>query len=580
MTNRESSTESRRADGPKKRWWKRRWFVVVVCVIVVALGAAFAAAEYALHHAAPLLRKRVIATLSAHFGSQVQLDRLDISLVKGIVVEGGGLRIPYNPQTQATIPGAAQPMITVDQFNFHTTWRGLLASVTRVGVVDVNGLTINLPAGVDRASLLSPEHKHHSNRQPLFSLLVDEIRVTNLKLILGSHDPAKEPREFDIQSVVLHDVGASQPFTYNAYLINPIPRGEIHASGHFGPWDTDTPRRTPIDGNYTFTNVDLGTIHGLSGSMTSTGQFSGPLNQITVDGTTDSPNFALDISDHPQHLTTRFHAIVNGSNGDTYLQPVDAVLGNTAFTCSGDVVDLKHVGHDIKLDVTMEHGHIGDLLAVGMKSNPPVMRDGIVAMKATLEVPPGKERVAEKIRLAGDISITGVVFSDLKFQNAIDDLSARAQGHPKEAKQFGSDKIAESSSAMKAQFALANGQMMVKSVQYSVPGAQVNLDGVYLMKGNAFKFTGHVLTKAKASQMVTGWKSLLLMPVDPFLSKHGAGVDLPIEISGEGNQVHFGLAFHGKADETPQQMKQDLKTQPVAPPDKGKKKHKKFGFSL
>jgi len=33
----------------------------------------------------------------------------------------------------------------------------------------------------------------------------------------------------------------------------------------------------------------------------------------------------------------RFSAIVDGTSGDTYLQPVKAKLGESQFTCSGEV---------------------------------------------------------------------------------------------------------------------------------------------------------------------------------------------------------------------------------------------------
>jgi hypothetical protein len=88
----------------------------------------------------------------------------------------------------------------------------------------------------------------------------------------------------------------------------------------------------------------------------------------------------------------------------------------------------------------------------------------------------------------------------------------------------------------------------------------VLMNGVYSLDGNLFEFKGHVRTDATASQMVTGWKSWLLKPVDPFLKKNGAGLELPIAISGTQGDVHFGLALHGTADESSTQMAQDLKT--------------------
>jgi hypothetical protein len=43
------------------------------------------------------------------------------------------------------------------------------------------------------------------------------------------------------------------------------------------------------------------------------------------------------------------------------------------------------------------------------------------------------------------------------------------------------------------------------------------------------------------------------------LKKDGAGLELPISISGTQGDVHFGLALHGTADESSSQMADDLK---------------------
>jgi hypothetical protein len=101
--------------------------------------------------------------------------------------------------------------------------------------------------------------------------------------------------------------------------------------------------------------------------------------------------------------------------------------------------------------------------------------------------------------------------------------------------------------------------LTVNDLHYQIPGALVLLNGVYSTFGNQYEFKGHVRTQAMASQMVTGWKSWLLKGVDPFLQKNGAGLELPISISGAKGDVDFRLALHGTADETPQEMKKDLK---------------------
>ena len=54
--------------------------------------------------------------------------------------------------------------------------------------------------------------------------------------------------------------------------------------------------------------------------------------------------------------------------------------------------------------------------------------------------------------------------------------------------------------------------------------------------------------EAKLSQMTTGWKSILLKPVDPFFAKHGNGAEIPFKITGTRAEPHFGVDFHQKSE--------------------------------
>ena len=58
-------------------------------------------------------------------------------------------------------------------------------------------------------------------------------------------------------------------------------------------------------------------------------------------------------------LHTDFHAIVDGTSGDTDLAPVNATLLHSSFTATGSVTRMRNQpGHDIELDVVMEHAQI------------------------------------------------------------------------------------------------------------------------------------------------------------------------------------------------------------------------------
>lgn len=553
-----TATEQR----PRRRWWRRTWFRVLVVVVVVWMAAVIVVTEYVIHHAEPMLRARVVDTLSARFHAPVQLDELHISLIKGVQlaatgvkVEGSGLRIPYIGNGDQRLPDHDAPLISIQHFAFHTRIRGLLRQPTRILEVDVDGMQLRVPRSRAHSVMEGSTEPRHP---PKISLLVNRIRCKNVTLVIETNKPGKDPLEFDIQKLDLQDVGQAQPFTYQAELTNPVPVGEIHASGHFGPWDVEDPRETALDGSYSFSHADLGTIKGIRGTLSSHGQFAGVLDNITIDGETSTPDFALDVSDHPMPLHTVFHAYVNSTDGDTYLEPVHARLAQSDFTAQGKVVVVKGKGHDIDMNVDIPHGHVQDFLELGVKTRPPLM-SGLLTMKGHLQIPPGDRRVPDKIQLVGNFQLRSVEFNNPAIQDKVDGLSARAQGKPKEIAAYSTDKQAEVSSMMSAKFELNHGLMNVHDLKYAIPGALVLMNGVYSTDGNLFEFKGHVRTDATASQMVTGWKSWLLKPVDHFLAKDGAGLELPISISGTEGNVHFGLALHGTSAESNEAMAQDLK---------------------
>jgi hypothetical protein len=95
-------------------------------------------------------------------------------------------------------------------------------------------------------------------------------------------------------------------------------------------------------------------------------------------------------------------------------------------------------------------------------------------------------------------------------------------------------------------FKLEDGIIDFSRLQFEVPGTQVNLTGQYSLDGNQFDFHGKARLDAKLSHTVTGWKSILLKPADPFFSKNGAGTELPVKVTGTKSEPHFGADFGHK----------------------------------
>ena len=509
----------------RRRVWT--WILASLLIAIVVLGVV---GQVMLQRAAPILKGRLIETLSTRFNSRVELDELDVSLVKGLEISGRGLRI--FPEDEVVAAGATQPLIALGHFSFHAEWAGLLAEPMHVGTVHVRGMAIHIPPKEMRAQ--APKGQRHIGK---IKIVVDEIVCDDSKLVIGTSKPDKDPKDFELSHVVMQNVGPNVPWDYNATLVNPIPKGDIQAKGTFGPWNNDSPGDSTVTGHYTFDHADLNTIKGIGGILSSVGEFTGQLDNIVVDGTTETLAFSLDTANHAMPLHTKFHAIVDGTNGDTYLQPVEARLGESAFTSRGAIINLKGKGHIIDLDVNVPNGRIEDFLELAVKTKPVVMT-GRLTMKTKLHIPPGDESVSKKIGLMGDFTLRQIHFTNPEVEDKVDMLSLRAQGDPKDAKPGAEDVHSQ----MVGQFVLGNRKLSFSKLDYALPGATVTLTGEYSLDGDRFEFEGKMRTDAKVSQMVASkWKSILLKPVDPFFKKNGAGAEIPVKVSGTKSAPKFGL---------------------------------------
>ncbi len=270
---------------------------------------------------------------------------------------------------------------------------------------------------------------------------------------------------FELRKLALRSAGVGQPMTFTAELTNPTPPGVIQTKGHFGPWDFDEPSATKVDGHYDFQHADLSVFPGISGILSSLGDYKGELNNITVDGTTDVPDFQLDRGGQPVHLTTKFHAVVDGTNGNTYLQPVNAHFLNTDIVTSGEVAGQKgKKGKTISLDVSMQKAYVQDVLALAAKAAPPMLT-GPMKLKAKLVLPPGKEPVLQKMQLNGRFSLTDARFTHPKMKDALVQLSRRGQGKPNDTT------IDNVAAEFRGDFTLRHSTITFASLQFAGTGS-------------------------------------------------------------------------------------------------------------
>jgi hypothetical protein len=514
--------------------WK--WFGIVTVIFVTSAAGAV---RLVMARAEPILRARIINTLSNRFHSKVELASFHVSVVNGIEVSGDGLKVFGATDPNPFEPGV-QALIEVQEFRFQTALLSLFRSPMHVGTVYVKGLELNIPPKESRQ-----EMTNMGSRTPKMTIFVDQFICEDAKLVINTSKPGKAPLEFAIGNLKMKDVGPGQPMQFYATLVNPKPVGNIQSTGLFGPWQQDSPRDTPVQGDYSFTNADLSTIKGIGGTLSSTGDYAGTLGNIVVHGKTDTPDFHIATGGQAVPLHTEFHAMVDGTSGDTYLRSVNAHFLHTSLTASGSVVRVSTPhGHDVELDVVLDRARIEDLLKLGVHTDPPIM-SGPVEMKTRLSLPPGDASVVDRLKLAGTFHLLGARFTSEKVQGRLDSLSERSQGKPKQAQMHVEEYVPVD---LQGVFTLKDGLLSFSQLHFVIPGTHVDMTGDYSLDGQEFDFRGTARLDAKVSQMTTGWKSKLLKPIDPFFSKNGVGTEIPIRISGTESEPRFGLDFGRKGE--------------------------------
>ena len=259
------------------------------------------------------------------------------------------------------------------------------------------------------------------------------------------------------------------------------------------------------------------------------------LRRIEVHGETRTPEFRL-AGGNPVPLTTRFDSIVDGTSGDTFLQPVRARLGSTPIEARGRVVRPPGAkARSVVLDVVLHKGRIEDLVRLAVKAPVRFFAATSTCAREWRSCRRPAEPSRKGLLLDGSFEIEQSQFTGGSVQQKIDMLSRRAQGQPK------NEEISDVLSALRGVFVLRDGEIRFSDLVFQAPGASIHLRGSYGLDSEQIDMHGVARLQAKVSQTMTGWKRSRLKPVDPLLSKAGAGTLLPIQIVGTRAQPQFGL---------------------------------------
>ncbi|PYR38219.1 MAG: hypothetical protein DMF93_16465 [Acidobacteria bacterium] len=511
------------------RRMRKRTILVLLALSFIGFVAAVLSVIIANVPLSPdILRTRMVAALSDKLDSDVEIGELALRVYPTLRIEGTNLRIRRR--------GAASglpPLITVK--SFHVDGSLLALSRKHVEHVKLDGLDINVPPKSER---VQQRKIRHEEPQPQATAGPADAPPRATDRPDTPNERKRDPLN-DGGVVTMHRLGATKPWPFDATLTNGVPPGEIVTHGDFGPWSRDEPGDTPVKGNFDFAKADLGVFKGISGILSSRGSFQGTLDEIHANGETDTPDFTVAVGGHRFALHTKYRATIDGTNGDTRLEQIDAAFLNSHLLAKGAVLDApkgQH-GRTVALEVTMDQARVEDVMVMAVRTPKPPMTGGL-RLTTKFLLPPGERDVSQRLRLDGRFVIASTKFTNYDVQGRIDELSKRSRG---DADQPGRPNVV---SNFQGRFTLADGRLALPDLTFFVPGAKVELAGGYALKPETLDFKGQVVLDSPVSDMVTGWKKWLLKPADSIFAKpkkDGKGSIIPIKVQGTRSEPKFGL---------------------------------------
>jgi hypothetical protein len=514
-------------NGALRRWiFQRRW--ILVSVAVVAVGVASAAILLTLNW--PFTETAVTKALEDRFARDVTIRKFRSTYFPpGCVAEG----IEFLHRERKDLP----PLITVQTLTIRASYSGLLRIHKAINNVRVAGLHVLVPAKNPNASRQTfPLTNSTSGR----TLTIGDIATDGAILEFVSEQRAEDRFTLRIDHLVLDHVGESDPVTFHARFSNTEPPGEIRSDGRFGPWNDDDPASTALSGSYTYEHAKLAVFEGIAGTLSSRGKFSGTLGHIDAEGDLDVPDFKVS-GGHVVHLASNFHAVVDGTNGDTYLTRVESHFGRTTVISQGDV--KGHPGEHGKtamLSMSVSQGRIEDLLSLFNSAQP--AETGEVRLQTKVELPPGPQAFLKRLRLDGELGIGSGRFTDPKVQEPVNRLAESARGETKDQEEVDASAVL---SNLKGRFSASGGIAKLSNISFTEPGTLAEIEGTFNLVDKRLNLRGVLTTNGKLADTTSGFKSVVIKALGPLIKKKSVTV-APFSITGTSNAPSFGLDLAAK----------------------------------
>ncbi len=495
--------------------------VLLACLVAIA---AFAALHW------PFRRGRMQPVLEKVLASHIEMRsyRMVFFPHPGFVAQG----LTLHRFAASNIPpvGTARRLIVEGRYS------DLLLLRNRVQRFDVDQLHVTIPppgSEANKQDFPPGSAKDFAGGQTTIANF--HLQDATLDLVSRSGKLFRYP----IRDLRLGNVRRGHTVTFSVVMSNAVPRGEIRASGTFGPLLPNQLGQTAAAGHFTFTNGDFTGIGTLHGTLAGEGQFKGQLSQIVVNGHSEISGFRVG-EGNPTDITSQYSTVVDATKGDVAIQNLLVRTDETTLNARGDVAGSPKVTN---LDLDVVTGRVQDLMRPFVHGELPVSGPIHLRSHATLLPPPGD--FLSRLHMTGTFLIPAGRFTNINTEKSMTDLSVRAEDGRTPEKNAGSPpQQDETPSRLDATVAVQSGFADFRKVTCQVPGVFLDLHGRYDLRDTRAALQGDLRMQKDLSHVTTGWKAVLLKPLAPFFRKKdgGGGTDLPVILTGRDGKY----AIHSK----------------------------------
>lgn len=469
-------------------------------------------------------QKIVVQDLEEATGTRLQIKNFRQTYLPhpGCVIEGLTFALKG--------PSQAAPLISIRKLTVSGSYLRLFAH--HVPLMKAEGMHVVVPA------LGTAEFYERKKSKTVVGQFMTEGAV----LDFSRREPGQSPLRFLIHRFVIHELASGRSMKFESSLTNPEPPGEVRLAGSLGPWKDGNPEQTPLQGTYTFERANLGAFAGIAGTLSSTGKFAGTFKQLSVEGSTDSPDFEVQRSGHKTHLSTKFQAEVDALNGDVTLRKVKANFWKTHLEARGMIAGNHQVkGKTAVVEIAGREGRIEDLmmLFISEKKSPIV---GLVSFVSRSAIPPDEGPFLKKILFEADFGIDAANLTNPERQESMERLSERARGNAEKAddEEVSPDRVL---SDLKGHVQLKNGTATFSNLTFSVPGATARMHGTYDLFSERINLHGTLRMAKPLSKTTTGVKSFLLKVISPFTHKEKPAAPIPVSITGTWDHPEYHVSI-------------------------------------